>query len=918
MKIFNKLISGFFVIASIILLTSLFGAWSINRVNSSLRYVTTRTWLAANAAMQISIDNLTRIMAQEEFVRGNKEQAKYWIRKSEASLAQNFLLLKQTGLADEKLIANIKDLYEKLDKLQKQTYQIFNQRNKAKLQLDENAIIWTKTIEKLKYRIDTLKEKTPETYQSVTSKIIDISILSLSERAALNNFLSGFLSDTEYVTMNEGFKSSLKRRLDELNDYDPLTKEHLAPVQNVHLETERLLETLYNQHKTYKMLQTELSFNTLRLVESLEAIKEMMNAKMSEAATVGRNIARTSRLSFVIFTIIGLLAALITGIVASKVITKPIITLTAATERIAQGHLEERVAIRSKDEIGSLGNSFNEMAGEIMAFTEEIKTKNLQLEGSNQKLLLANRELQTAFEELQGKTARLNSLNEELQKASRLKSEFLANMSHELKTPLNAIIGFTKLVLKHAGTLLSQDQQNNLENVLMSAEQLLKLINDILDLSKIEAGKMPVYVVPFDLEETISLALSMIAHPAGEKRLTLHKQVSEDLHKVFSDQDKVRQILINLLSNSVKFTDEGNITVTARKERSRADAQPQGECAVITVTDTGIGIDEKDRRIIFDDFTQADGSITRRYGGSGLGLSISKKMANILGGDITVESTPGVGSTFTFFFPIDLEVEDETAREEKLRRELAAQGLKTVLLAIDDNQEFLTTMEKLLTGQGFQIIQAHNGYDGLAKAKALMPDIITIDILLPKKSGWDILTELKADPRTKNIPIIIVSIVDKKELSTKSGFSEYLQKPVRREVLLKTLTKYIPPSKTILVVDDDTALYEKIRSELAREGLRVLHAPDGNAGLELLGRYRPHLVLLEVQTPKCDAYHFMAELKDREESAGTPIIIFSAKDFSSNEKDKLERLALKIIRKDEASMRNISGELLVTLKSLSR
>lgn len=918
MKIFNKLISGFFVIASIILFSSLFGAWSINRVNSSLNYVTNRTWLAANAAMQISIDNLTRIMAQEEYMRGNKEQAKFWIQKSEQSLAQNFQLLKQTGLADDKMIANIKDLYEKLDKLQKLTHQIFNQRNKAKLQLDENAIIWTKTIEKLKYRIDTVKEKAPETYQAVTSKIIDISILSLSERAALNNFLSGFMSDTEYVTMNEGFKNSLRRRLEELNDFDPLTKEHLSPVQNVHLETERLLETLYNQHKTYKTLQTELSFNTLRLVESLEMIKEMMNAKMADAASGGRKIARTSRLSFVIFTVIGFLAALITGIVASKVITKPIISLTSVTERIAQGRLEERVAITSRDEIGSLGNSFNRMAGEIMAVTAEIKQKNLQLEGSNQKLLQANRELQAAFEELQGKTARLNSLNEELQKASRLKSEFLANMSHELKTPLNAIIGFTKLVLKHAGTLLSQDQRNNLNNVLTSAEQLLKLINDILDLSKIEAGKMPVYIAPFDLEETIDHAISMVTQTARDKRLTLHTQVADDLHKVFSDQDKVRQILINLLSNSVKFTDEGSITVTAHKEQRAAGAYGVTACAVITVTDTGIGIDAKDRRIIFDDFTQADGSITRRYGGSGLGLSISKKLANILGGDITVESTPGIGSTFTFFFPIDVEVEDEAAREEKQRRELVAQGLKTIVLAIDDNQEFLATMEKLLTGQGFQIVQASNGYDGLAKAKVLMPDIITIDILLPKKSGWDILQELKSDPRTRNIPIIIISIVDKKELSAKSGFSEYLQKPVRREVLLKTLTKYIPPSKTILIVDNDTALCDKIQTELGKEGLRVLSAADGKTGLELLKRYRPHLVLLEVQTPECDGYYFLAELKNSEEFAPTPVIILSKKDFAADEKEKLERLVLKIIGKDEFTLRNISEELLITLKSLTR
>jgi len=918
MKIFNKLTGGFFVIAFIILLSSALGVWSISRVNRSLRYATTKTWIAANAAMQISIDNLTRIMALEEYRRGSRDQAKYWLAKSEESLKQNFTLLRRTGLAAEGLINNITELYDKLDKLQKRSNLIFSQRNKAKLQLDENAIIWTRTIEKLKYRIDALKASNPGAHGIVTGKMIDISILSLSERAAINNFLSGFLSENDYITIAEAFKNGIARRIDELSGITEIASD-LAPLATVHRESDLLLETLFNQHRLYKTVQTDLSFNTLRLVEALENIKDMMNTKMSEAARDGYLIARTSTVSFMVFTVVGFLAALGIGILISTVITKPIISPTNASERIARGDLDERVAITARDEIGQLGEAFNRMASEIKTATQEIRDKNAELEQGNRKLSRANSELHTALEELQAKTGKLNALNVELQNASRLKSEFLANMSHELKTPLNAIIGFTKLVLKHGSGSLREEQQNNLRNVLISAEQLLKLINDILDLSKIEAGKMQLFVAPFDLHETVEMAAAMIRQSAEEKDLTVTCNVAEDLHKVYSDQDKVRQILINLLGNSVKFTSSGRIAVTARKSTMQKEGRGSVDCAAISVEDTGIGIAPKDRTVIFENFMQADGSITRRFGGSGLGLSISKKFARIIGGDITVESTPGAGSVFTLVFPIDIPPEEAAEAEDSLRRaSLSAQGFRTTVLAIDDNQEFLTMMEKLLKNEGFQLVQAHNGYEGLAQAKALLPDIITIDILLPKKSGWDIIGELQADPRTKNIPVIIISIVDKKELSTRSGFSEYLQKPVRRDVLLKTLTKYIPQSKRVLIVDDDETICEKISEELSHEGLRVLIAPNGATGLELLDRYKPQMVLLEIQTPESDGYAFLAGLKTRAALADTPVIVFTAKELQPDERSKLERLVMKIVRKDATSIRNISGELLVTLRSLSR
>ncbi|MDP8262595.1 MAG: ATP-binding protein [Candidatus Ancaeobacter aquaticus] len=917
MKIYNKLIYSFLLLASLILFSSLFGIWNITRVNNSLNYVTSKAWIAATSSMQISIDVLTEIMANDPHLARNKKEMLRLYKLTQDSLQKNFRYLYKTGLADKKVVNNIKNLYYKLDVLQKRTSQIYIKRNKTKLQLDENAILWTRALEKFKNKISYIKKNASENFQTISGIIIDISILSLSERSELNNYLSGFISGEEYLIQSEGVKSSIKRRIEELSSLSYLSPDELHPIQNIYRETDILLARAYDQHKLYTALQTELNFNTLRLVESMKLIRNSMNAKMSEAANQGTQIAHSSKYYFILFTLISLAASLVIGLIVSKIITKPITVLRAATEKISQGKLSQKVVISSKDEIGELGKSFNIMTDKLMNFTDEVRTKNEELENTNKKVSHTNKELHTALDELQIKTVRLNTLNNELQKVSRHKSEFLANMGHELRTPMTAIIGYTKLVLKQLDDTLSDKHKKNLHNVLLSSEHLLTLINDILDLSKIEAGKMQLNFTSFDLRDVINTVLTMVKPIADEKNLTLIPDIPAELPTMYSESDKIRQILLNLIGNSVKFTQEGNITISVKIVKMTLIDQTHTDFALIDVKDTGIGISENDHELIFEDFRQSDGSITRKYGGTGLGLSISRKLARMVGGDITVKSTLGEGSTFSIHFPIDYEVE-ENLKNKLIRQDKLSKGFKTLVLAIDDNKEFLLTINKMLTGEGFDVVDAINGVEAISKAKTLLPNIIITDIILPKKSGWDVIEELRNDPKTVHIPIIIITILDRDELEKHIGYSEYLQKPIGKNILISTINKHVSQiKKTVLVIDSNPALSKKITTDLTKEGFLILNTSDTHKALELLSTHKPDLVLFDPELENNNGDKFFTTYSQNTTYTKTPLIIFTKRNFTHDERVQLDRYAFKIIRKDDSSLRNISEELLVTLKALS-
>jgi len=494
--------------------------------------------------------------------------------------------------------------------------------------------------------------------------------------------------------------------------------------------------------------------------------------------------------------------------------------------------------------------------------------------------------------ELQEANRRLGEANLNLEAASRHKSEFLANMSHELRTPMNAIMGFTRLVMRRCKDLLPAREYENLGKILLSSEHLLALINDILDLSKIEAGRMEVHASSVDLEPLVDLCLRTIEPLVKSDRLRLIKTLEQGLPLLFSDQDKLKQILINLLSNAVKFTEDGAITVTARS--------CDGEI-VMAIADTGIGIPKDKLELIFEEFRQVDSSTTRKYSGTGLGLTISRHLARLLGGDIMVQSTVGVGSTFTVTLPLRYGAAPLAVRAGAVSspKEPAAQPeADKVLLAIDDDSDVIYLLRENLVETGYRVVGALSGEEGLRKARELRPSAITLDILMPHKDGWQILHELKADPATRDIPIIVLSIVDNKDLGYRLGASDYLLKPFEREAILAALARLDPPDRgRLLVVDDDPQVVDLVRQILEDEPYEVMAAADGQEALEAITQTRPDVVLLDLLMPGMDGFTVIERLRQDPQTHHIPVIVLTAKTLTDAEHAMLEQRVRKVIEK---------------------
>ena len=447
----------------------------------------------------------------------------------------------------------------------------------------------------------------------------------------------------------------------------------------------------------------------------------------------------------------------------------------------------------------------------------------------------------------------LQAAKEEAEQASRTKSEFLANMSHELRTPMNAIIGFTRLIMRRCKDLLPERQYGNLEKILASANHLLGLINDVLDLSKIEAGRMDVRPLEFALEPLIDQCLRTVEPMVRSGRVELIKEIERGLPPLFSDQDKLRQILINLLSNAAKFTEAGSITVDVRR---------RDQDIAITVADTGIGIPLDQLELVFEEFRQVDSSTTRQYGGTGLGLSISRRLARLLGGDITLQSEPGAGSRFTLSLPIryggalpgapdEEPVAAAPAEElEPSAREVRPGGGRLVL-AIDDDPDVVLLLKENLADAGYRVVGASNGAEGLRLARELKPSAITLDIVMPQTDGWQVLHGLKADPATRDIPVLLLSVVDQKDLGYRLGAADYLMKPFERDELIAALQRVAPRCRSLLVVDDDPHVADLVRQSLEDEPYQIDAAQDGLAALEAIGQRRPDVILLD----SADAAH---------------------------------------------------------------
>jgi len=572
---------------------------------------------------------------------------------------------------------------------------------------------------------------------------------------------------------------------------------------------------------------------------------------------------------------------------AERRVASPLSLLTRTVKRVADGDLTQNVQINSKDEIGELASSFNQMVSNLEKRSSEISELTLNLE-----------------KKIEERTQELELANAKLRKADRLKSEFLANMSHELRTPLNAIIGFAELMRDGICGELNENQMASVIDIHESGKHLLRMINDILDLSKVEAGKMELQPEEFSVAQAFDDIQSIVRDMANKKKLSLQTIVPEDLPDIYADQVKFKQIMYNLLSNAVKFTLEGgDITV---------EASFNDDKFLISVADTGIGVRPEDHETIFDEFKQLDSSRSRQYEGTGLGLALTKRLVELHGGEIWVESEGlGMGSKFSFTLPAikpDVEATHRVAPTKILERSLpqtSGRPLEKTILVVEDNTQAAQLLCIYLTEAGYNTVVATDGDKAVKMAREVKPFAITLDIMLPKKDGWQVMQELKSFENTYSIPVIIISVVDDQSFGFSMGAVGYLVKPIDKDQLLHTLEKIELAAKVedtaprILIIDDRPEDLKLMKAILRGEGYSILEASDGAEGVAKAIEERPDLLILDLLMPGMSGFDVIKSLQEHAEARDIPIIICTVKELTAEDREMLNSKVKSIVQKGE-------------------
>ena len=502
---------------------------------------------------------------------------------------------------------------------------------------------------------------------------------------------------------------------------------------------------------------------------------------------------------------------------------------------------------------------------------------------------------ETLEDEVVLRTRKLKEVNSRLIEADRLKSEFLANMSHELRTPLNAIIGFSELLMDETMEGEIKNRQECLKDIHRSGKHLLQLINDILDLSKIEAGKMELHLENF-LFSDLMYSVQRTAVPLLDKKnQQLKINVPKDFPALFADPNKIRQVMLNLISNAIKFSPPGTV-IHVQAEFLEQEGQRFFEIAVI---DQGRGIREEDQDIIFEEFRQIDGSTTREDQGTGLGLALCKQLVEMHGGTIRVESTFGQGSAFRFRIPqTNMNLDDIV---ENLHQ--AGPSLNDFILVVEDDLASANLMKRFLELEGYHTVIVRNGDDVLSEAKKIRPLAITLDIMLPGKDGWDVLHELKSDRVTQSIPVFIVSVMDNKDRAYSLHADDYFVKPIDRKQILNRIGSLRKrngaknPIRRILVVDDDDNALYLTSSFLEKEGFIVRKARDGGKAVEMIRSEKPDLVILDLLMPHVSGFEVMELMRKDPELQEVPVIILTAKELTAEDREQMSGQVKKFMQK---------------------